>query len=165
MMIPSPLSPDPPVREGEPNRALYEQQMYEQAKLIMEIQAAASTIERIHPVVTPLLNRGRAVAQEASRADRAEPGASRREVLVKITFYGRTGNKTSSGTWPQEGQTIATDPRYIPTGSTVIMGGREYIAEDTGSAVKGWMVDKYVDVPEEDTYLLGVKYERVRVIE
>lgn len=36
---------------------------------------------------------------------------------------------------------VAVDPEVIPLGSTVIIGGRRYLAADTGSAVKGLHID------------------------
>lgn len=53
--------------------------------------------------------------------------------------------KTASGTTPQAGRTIAVDPNIIPLGSKVLVNGKQYIAEDTGSAVKGKVVDVYFD--------------------
>lgn len=50
---------------------------------------------------------------------------------------------TFTGTTPKEGRTIAVDPTVIPLGSTVLIGGVEYIAEDTGSAIKGNKIDVY----------------------
>lgn len=57
--------------------------------------------------------------------------------------------KTSSGTIPEEGRTIATDPKVIPTGSFVIIDGHQYIAEDVGGAIKGNRIDLYFDSHEE----------------
>lgn len=37
--------------------------------------------------------------------------------------------------------TIATDPDVIPTGSIVLIGGKEYKAMDTGGAIKGNKID------------------------
>lgn len=50
---------------------------------------------------------------------------------------------TKSGTIPQEGRTIAVDPDIIPLGTQVIIDGQIYTAEDTGSAVKGNVIDIY----------------------
>lgn len=68
---------------------------------------------------------------------------------VRITHYcmdpdckicGGGGN-TASGTPVREG-VIAVDPRVIPLGSTVIIDGKEYIAEDTG----GWITGNRIDI-------------------
>lgn len=54
-----------------------------------------------------------------------------------------------SGVRPKEGRTIATDPSVIATGSKVILNGVEYIAEDTGGAVKGAHIDIYFSSHEK----------------
>lgn len=51
--------------------------------------------------------------------------------------------KTATGTIPTEGRTVAVDPKVIPLGSVVMINGIGYIAEDTGSAVSGKVVDIY----------------------
>lgn len=57
--------------------------------------------------------------------------------------------KTASGTIPKAGKTIATDTNTIPFGTTVIINGREYIAEDRGGAIKGNRIDIFFDSHEE----------------
>ena len=57
--------------------------------------------------------------------------------------------KTSSGTIPTAGRTIATDPKVIPAGSRVIIDGHEYIAEDTGGGIKGNRIDIAFDTHDE----------------
>lgn len=55
------------------------------------------------------------------------------------------GNKTATGTTPTANRTIAVDPRIIPLGKKVyIEGYGTYIAEDTGGAVKGNIIDIYI---------------------
>lgn len=44
----------------------------------------------------------------------------------------------------QAGRTIAVDPRLIKLGNKVRMNGKEYIAEDTGGAIKGKRIDLFV---------------------
>lgn len=56
---------------------------------------------------------------------------------------------TKSGTIPQEGRTIAVDPDAIPLGTQVLIDGQIYTAEDTGSAVKGSVIDIYFNDHEE----------------
>ena len=51
---------------------------------------------------------------------------------------------TYTGTVPQEGRTIATDPSYIPLGTEVYIEGIGFRkAEDTG--VKGQTIDIFFD--------------------
>lgn len=60
-----------------------------------------------------------------------------------------TDSPTKSGTIPQEGRTIAVDPDVIPLGTQVLIDGQTYTAEDTGSAVKGNVIDIYFNDHEE----------------
>ncbi|MCR5251705.1 MAG: hypothetical protein K6E50_13980 [Lachnospiraceae bacterium] len=56
---------------------------------------------------------------------------------------------TATGTVPQEGRTIAVDPRVIPYGSRVtIEGWGTYVAEDCGGGVKGNHIDMYFSTHE-----------------
>ncbi len=56
--------------------------------------------------------------------------------------------RTKSGTIPTADRTVSVDPNVIPLGTVLIIDGREYIAEDTGSAVKGNVIDIYFDSHE-----------------
>jgi 3D (Asp-Asp-Asp) domain-containing protein len=54
---------------------------------------------------------------------------------------GRAGQKTKSGTIPQQGRTVAVPPT-IPLGTRMAINGQgNYIAEDHGSAIKGNKID------------------------
>lgn len=52
---------------------------------------------------------------------------------------------TATGTTPKANHTIAVDPDVIPLGSTVIINGQKYVAEDTGGAINGNRIDIYMD--------------------
>jgi len=39
---------------------------------------------------------------------------------------------------------IAVDPHYIPLGTCVLVNGKPYLADDTGSAIKGHIVDIFM---------------------
>ena len=52
---------------------------------------------------------------------------------------------TATGTKATEGRTIAVDPFVVPLGSTVYLNGNPYIAEDTGSAIKGKRIDLFIN--------------------
>ena len=79
---------------------------------------------------------------------------------VKITYYwlgeDEFGSMTSTGVTASEGRTIAVDPELIPYGSEVMIDGHTYIAEDCGSAVKGKVIDIYVEKPHMDMYYTDV---------
>ncbi len=59
---------------------------------------------------------------------------------------------TASGMWVRIGEAVAVDPDIIPLGSTVTLGGKTYIAADTG--VYGYTVD--VLMSHEDAAQAGV---------
>ena len=51
---------------------------------------------------------------------------------------------TATGVTPTAGRTIAVDPRVIPLGTRVTINGHEYVAEDTGGAIRGNRIDIFV---------------------
>ena len=55
------------------------------------------------------------------------------------------GRHTSSGATAHARHTIAVDPRVIPMGSKVMIGGVIYTAEDRGGGVKGNHIDIFYD--------------------
>lgn len=67
---------------------------------------------------------------------------------------------TASGKRVEENKTIAVDPKVIPLGTKVIINGQEYEAQDTGSAIKGNIIDIYV-ADHQEALKLGVKYADV----
>ena len=56
---------------------------------------------------------------------------------------------TASGVKAKANHTIAVDRKVIPLGTHIIYNGIEYVAEDTGSAIKGNKIDIYFDSHEE----------------
>lgn len=76
----------------------------------------------------------------------------RRELTgFEVTWYNDTG-KTASGRYTQDGVTVSVDPSIIPLGTWVELefpDGRilRRRADDTGSAVKGKVVDVYANQP------------------
>lgn len=56
---------------------------------------------------------------------------------------------TATGTRATAGRTIAVDPKVIPYGTTVLINGTPYVAEDCGGAIKGLRVDLFFDSHEE----------------
>lgn len=59
---------------------------------------------------------------------------------------------TASGRWVDIGEAVAVDPDIIPLGSTVTIGGKAYVAADTG--VNGFVVD--VLMTHEEAHRAGV---------
>ena len=58
---------------------------------------------------------------------------------------------------------ISVDPNVIPLGSTVVIDGAEYQAEDTGGMIKGHKIDMAVETHEE-ALELGVYWADVYVV-
>ena len=90
--------------------------------------------------------------------DASEPMATEPEYIgtFTVTHYcpceiccGKTDGITFTGTQATEGRTVAVDPDVIPLGSTVVIDGQEYIAEDVGGAIRGLRIDKYMDNHQE----------------
>jgi len=82
------------------------------------------------------------------------------------TFYCPTGNRTSTGTIPKEGRTIAVDPKVIAPGSTVRIeyNGRSKIYKVEDSGVSGRVIDTFIE-SEEQAIKLGVKKIKVYLVE
>ena len=76
----------------------------------------------------------------------------------KITYYwlAENGRSTSTGALATEGRTIAVDPNVIPYGSEVLINGHVYIAEDCGGAVKGNVIDIFVEDERMEMYYTDV---------
>lgn len=69
---------------------------------------------------------------------------------------------TASGAKAEAGKTIAVDPDVIPYGTEVKIGDHTYIAQDSGSAIKGNKIDVYYD-DHSSALAHGVKYAEVMV--
>lgn len=85
-------------------------------------------------------------------------------LIFEATAYTWTGQRTASGTWPAVG-TVATDPEVIPLGTKLwVEGYGEAVAEDTGGAVKGNIIDVYLDT-ESECWQWGRRMVEVRILE
>ena len=62
---------------------------------------------------------------------------------------GKTDGITKTGTKATAGRTVAVDPKVIPLGSTLLIDGQEYIAEDVGGAIKGKKIDIFHNTHSE----------------
>lgn len=69
---------------------------------------------------------------------------------------------TFTGAVATPGRTIAVDPSVIPLGSTVIINGKEYVAEDIGGAIKGDRIDIFF-ATHDDALQFGVQYADVKI--
>jgi 3D (Asp-Asp-Asp) domain-containing protein len=71
-----------------------------------------------------------------------------------------SGGATASGVMPKANHTIAVDTDVIPFGTEVIINNKKYIAEDTGSAIKGNKIDIYFE-DHQEALEFGVQYANV----
>jgi len=75
--------------------------------------------------------------------------------IFTITAYGpysdggKWGYQTSTGVMSEHLATCAVDPKTIPLGSKIMLNGWELLAVDTGSAVKGQIVDIFYDASDK----------------
>ena len=99
-----------------------------------------------------------------------KPNIYGKPVEFEATAYCHTGNPTKSGVYPLEGRTIAVDPDIIPLGSTVLVYTEDmellgiFQAEDTGGAVKGKIIDIYMQL-ENDCLEWGRQKVLVQVVQ
>lgn len=86
----------------------------------------------------------------------------------KLTYYGidcvGCVGSTKTGATPSRNRTIAVDPSVIPLGSKLLIGGKIYVAEDTGSAITGNILDVFVGT-EAEASALGIDYADVYILE
>lgn len=68
--------------------------------------------------------------------------------------HGASGQRLKVGT------SVAVDPAMIPFGTHLVIDGHEYIAQDSGSAVIGNVIDIYTDC-HQDAKEYGVQYKEV----
>lgn len=86
--------------------------------------------------------------QNQSTPSQTAPSGGR-VMVVQATGYTHTGNRTATGTIPRRG-TIAVDPRVIPLGTRIYVPGYGYgVAEDTGGAVNGRIIDLFFNTRTE----------------
>lgn len=59
------------------------------------------------------------------------------------------GTNTATGVAATAERTVAVDPTVIPYGTTLIINGKRYVAEDCGGNIKGKRIDIYFDTHNE----------------
>jgi 3D (Asp-Asp-Asp) domain-containing protein len=125
-------------------------------QLQSELNTITEELGKVTEERDTLIKVNEAKDKEIKRLKKAEPvsvsrGQNYREGSAlgsfEVTWYNDYGH-TKSGRFVTDNVTIAVDPNVIPLGSWVKLefpDGREYIrrADDTGSAVKGNIIDIY----------------------
>lgn len=99
----------------------------------------------------------------------AKAAVQNKELICSTTAYtADAGSKTSSGMTvkrnPNGVSTVAVDPNVIPLGSSLYIEGYGYaVAADTGSSIKGNVVDVYFD-NSSDCYNWGRQTVKVTIL-
>jgi 3D (Asp-Asp-Asp) domain-containing protein len=70
---------------------------------------------------------------------------------------------TASGAIAKANRTIAVDTSVIPFGTRILYNGTEYVAEDTGGAIKGNRIDIYFD-NHSDALMWGRRTIEIEVV-
>lgn len=122
--------------------------------------AAALIFSGLRPIEAPPMEPAGTDILEYRQIEAPEP-----EVMIfEATAYCYTGNRTYTGTWPSRG-TVAVDPAIIPLGTRLYVEGYgEGIAEDTGGAIQGHIIDLYME-SEDECWAWGRRTVEVRIIE
>lgn len=109
----------------------------------------------------------KALAEEKKAAEAASNGVALG--TFKLTFYtgaaDEGGSVTAMGTPVTPWYTVAVDPRVIPLGSKLRIEGYNgiFVAQDTGSAIRGSILDIAVGSKSEANRL-GIQYRKVYLV-
>mgnify|MGYP002680174237 FL=1 len=109
----------------------------------------------------------KALAEEKKAAEAASNGVALG--TFKLTFYtgaaDEGGSITAMGTPVTPWYTVAVDPRVIPLGSKLRIEGYNgiFVAQDTGSAIRGSILDIAVGSKSEANRL-GIQYRKVYLV-
>jgi 3D (Asp-Asp-Asp) domain-containing protein len=110
------------------------------------------TTTKVIPTESKTTTESSIITTKASTTEKSTDNTSGEWIAFTATAYcggscccGQwAGSPTASGKMPQPYHTIAVDTSIIPLGTTVeIQGMGTYVAEDTGSAIKGNKIDIY----------------------
>jgi 3D (Asp-Asp-Asp) domain-containing protein len=108
-------------------------------------QTLIDSIQPVDKIVKIGTNKEMAKKESVDLTSAKEAGT----LTVQATGYTATGSRTATGTYPHRG-TIAVDPNVIPLGTKMYIPGYGYgVAEDTGGAINGRIIDLFFDTEQE----------------
>lgn len=149
-------------------------------KYTREIETLKKANADSQSYIDGLENRIKAIQEQQKKtSDLVSRGMSMRATAYDLSVAScgkRPGHPeygvTKTGTRATAGRTVAVDPRVIPLGSTLYikfpdeykyLNGR-YIAEDTGGAVRGNIIDIFLGENEQETKIFGIQKVKVYIL-
>ena len=136
-------------QEGKKGKKIYEVAMMYKNGKPMEENGKQVVNQRLVDTVQPVEEIVKIGTNEKLAEKEDTQLASAGTLTVQATGYTHTGNKTATGTYPSRG-TIAVDPSVIPLGTKLYIPGYGYgVAEDTGGAVQGHIIDLFFETRSE----------------
>ena len=136
-------------QEGKKGKKIYEVAMMYKNGKPMEEDGKQVVNRRLVDTVQPVEEIVKIGTNEKLAEKEDTQLASAGTLTVQATGYTHTGNKTATGTYPRRG-TIAVDPDVIPLGTKLYIPGYGYgVAEDTGGAVQGHIIDLFFETRSE----------------
>ncbi|MFC4076604.1 G5 and 3D domain-containing protein [Salinithrix halophila] len=142
-------------KKGKKGKSIYQViAIYKNGKSMVTDKKLVEKVDPVAEVV--MVGSGEAKETAAEKEDTQLSSGSRiaglkykKTMAAETTGYTATGNKTATGTTPRRG-TVAVDPSVIPLGTRLyIPGYGQAVAEDTGGAVNGNVIDLFFDTREE----------------
>ncbi|MBH8609220.1 3D domain-containing protein [Thermoactinomyces sp. CICC 10521] len=139
-------------QDGKEGKKVYQVTMlYKNGQPVVEdgepvvTQKLIDSVEPVEKIVKVGTNKEMAQKESVNLTSAKETGT----LTVEATGYTATGSRTATGTYPHRG-TIAVDPDVIPLGTKLYIPGYGYgVAEDTGGAINGKIIDLFFDSEQE----------------
>lgn len=135
-------------KKGEKGKKIYE--------LVMELkngkpvsQPKKRLIKEIQPVEELVAVGTKEETETADSENESAPKSGKKLVVQATAYTSSGGSRTADGSIPKRG-TVAVDPSVIPLGTRMYIPGYGYgVAQDTGGAVKGNIIDVYMNSESE----------------
>ncbi|PRX41682.1 3D (Asp-Asp-Asp) domain-containing protein [Planifilum fimeticola] len=139
-------------KEGKKGKRIFEVIVtYKNGKSIDTAEKLIEEIDPVNKVVKVGTGENVTAAETTARAAAGRIAGHEyvKTMMAETTGYTHTGSRTATGTWPKRG-TLAVDPRVIPLGTKIYIPGYGVgVAEDTGGAVKGNVIDLFFETRNE----------------
>lgn len=136
-------------------------------------EAKNTIIEQGEKVEKPVIKQDKAEKKDALVKRTSSEQWMRFEISAYTNGRESTGKSkgdkyygiTASGKHTKEGRTVAADPRVLPMGTVIYIDGiGERIVEDTGSAIKGYKLDLFIEDLKEAREFGRKKNIKVKIV-